>query len=208
MVLENLPAAIHLEAPGRPIRRESGQPIIKLKFFSMQDFCRVQAHQLCPDCSIDIRAVTGIMIDDYSIIDSKSFRSPLIGLYTSFKELNMLKFEYAFILTCDNPFTQKSFIKYMINQCSESDACVPIWKNQFIEPLLSIYKVKPLLTKCADNLRKRDYKLSHLLDTKLKIKYISIEEIIKNLDSNLSSFVNINDSKDLDKINRKKRKKF
>lgn len=158
--------------------------------------------------NIDIKTITGIMIDDYSITEDKEFRSPLIGLYTSFKELNTLNFHYAFILSCDNPFMQKTFIKYMISQCSEFDACVPTWKNQFIEPLLSIYKVKPFLGKCIDNLRESDYKLSHLLDSKLKIKYISIEEIIKNVDKDLSSFININDSNDLENLNRKKIKKF
>lgn len=92
----------------------------------------------------------------------------------------------------------------MINQCSEFDACVPIWKNQFIEPLLSIYKVKPFLNKCIENLREKDYKLSHLLEASLKISYVSIEEVIKKLDKNLLSFININDSKDLENINRKK----
>ena len=158
--------------------------------------------------NIDIKAITGIMIDDYSIVENKRFRSPLIGLYTSFKELNALNFHYAFILSCDNPFMQKPFIKYMIDQCSKFDACVPTWKNQFIEPLLSIYKVEPFLNKSANNLRKSDFKLSNLLDTKLNINYISIEGIIKKLDTHLLSFININDAKDLENINRKKIKKF
>lgn len=158
--------------------------------------------------AVDIKAITGIITDDYTIIDNKEFRSPLIGFYSSFKELNTLNYDYGFILSCDNPFTQKSFIKYMINQCSEFDACVPIWKNQFIEPLLSIYRIKPFLNKCANNLREYDYKLSHLLDTSLKINYISIEGVIKKLDTHLLSFININDSNDFENINRKKRKKF
>lgn len=156
--------------------------------------------------NVNIKAINGIIIDDYSIIENKRFRSPLIGLYTSLKELNTLDYKYAFILSCDNPFIQKSFIKYMINQYPEFDACVPIWKNEFIEPLLSIYKVKPFVKNCEDNLRKEDYKLSHLLDKRLKINYVSIEEIIKKLDVHLLSFININDSKDLEKINRKKMK--
>lgn len=150
--------------------------------------------------SIDIKAINGIITDDYTVTDNKECRSPLIGFYSSFKELNTLKFSYAFILSCDNPFTQKTFIKYMINQCLEYDACVPIWKNQFIEPLLSIYKVEPFLNKSANKLRENDYKLSHLLDTDLNINYIPIDKVIKRLDPHLLSFININDSKDLENI--------
>ena len=153
---------------------------------------------------IDITSITGLIIDDYAIIENKKLRSPLIGLYSALKELNILNFEYAFILSCDNPFIQKSFIKYMIDIHSEFDGIVPIWKNQYVEPLLSIYKVHTFLNKCVVNLKHKDYKLSHLFETNFNINFISIEEIIKKLDADLLSFININDIKDLQNIKRKK----
>ena len=153
---------------------------------------------------IDIASITGIIVDDYDIIENKNLRSPLLGLYSALKELNALNFEYAFMLSCDNPFIQKSFIRYMLDGCSELDGCIPIWKNQYVEPLLSIYKVRSFLDKCRLNLQKKDYKLLHLLDPKFEINYVSIEEIIKKFDPHLLSFININDIKDLEDIKEKK----
>ncbi|MEJ2276559.1 MAG: NTP transferase domain-containing protein, partial [Candidatus Lokiarchaeota archaeon] len=149
---------------------------------------------------IDVAPITGIIIDDYEVVENKKLRSPLIGLYSALKELNTLNFKYAFILSCDNPFIQKSFIEHMIHESSELDGCVPIWKNYFIEPLLSIYRVQTFLNKCMDNLQKEDYKLSHLLDPRFKINFISIEGVIKKLDTHLLSFININKNTDLEKI--------
>jgi molybdopterin-guanine dinucleotide biosynthesis protein A len=108
------------------------------------------------------------------------------------------------MLSCDNPFIQKSFIEHMLRECSERDCCIPIWKNDYVEPLLSIYKVRPFLDKCLDNLLQKDYKLSHLLDPNFNINFISIEEIIKKFDTELLSFININDISDLQNIKRKK----
>ena len=153
---------------------------------------------------VDLTSITGIIIDDYAIIENKKLRSPLIGLYSALKELNTLNFEYAFILSCDNPFIQESFIKYMIDNHLEFDGLVPIWKNQFVEPLLSLYKVHSFLDKCMVNLQQKDYKLSHLFDPNFNINFISIEEIIKKFDADLLTFININDIKDLQNIKRKK----
>ncbi len=153
---------------------------------------------------IDIASIHGIIIDDYTSIDNKKLRSPLLGLYSALKELDTLNFEYAFMLSCDNPFIQKSFIDHMLHECSKFDGCIPIWKNHYVEPLLSIYKVRTFLDKCVVNLRQKDYKLSHLLDSNFKINYISIEEIIKKFDTELLSFININDISDLHNIKRKK----
>jgi molybdopterin-guanine dinucleotide biosynthesis protein A len=148
---------------------------------------------------VDLTSITGIIIDDYAMIEIKNLRSPLIGLYSALKELSTLNFESAFILSCDNPFVQKSFIKYMIDNHSEFDGLVPIWKNQYVEPLLSIYKVRTFLDKCLVNLQQKDYKLSHLFDPNFHINFISIEEIIKKFDI---------DFKDLQNIKRKKLRNF
>ena len=177
-----------------------------LAFFDYPIFIGVNSNQQAQKYIdlIDITQITGILIDDYEIIENKELRSPLIGLYSALKELNTLNFEYAFILSCDNPFIQKSFIKYMIEKHSEFDGLVPIWKNQYVEPLLSIYKVRTFLDKCMVNLQQKDYKLSHLFDRNFNINFISIEETIKIFDAKLSSFININDIKDLQDIKRKK----
>ena len=152
--------------------------------------------------SIDISKITAFIIDDYDIIESKNIRSPLIGLYTAFKELHHLNYQNAFILSCDNPFISINIIEFMIQQFAFNDACIPIWDNNYVEPLFAIYKIAPFLKKSKENLNNKCFKLSKLLDqTKMRIQYVSIENQIKSLDDKLESFININKQSDLSNLN-------
>ncbi|MCJ7650757.1 MAG: molybdenum cofactor guanylyltransferase [Candidatus Lokiarchaeota archaeon] len=152
--------------------------------------------------SIDISKITAFFIDDHDIIESKNIRSPLIGLYTALKELQHLNYQNAFILSCDNPFFNIEVIKFMMKQFASNDACMPIWDNNYVEPLFAIYKIAPFLKKSKENLNNNCLKLSKLLDpTKMRIKYVSIENEIKFFDGKLGSFININDPTDLSNLN-------
>jgi len=152
--------------------------------------------------SIDISKITAFIIDDYDIIESKNIRSPLIGLYTAFKELHHLNYQNAFILSCDNPFFNIEVTKFMMKQFASNDICMPIWDNNYVEPLFAIYKIAPFLKKSKENLNNKCFKLSKLLDqTKMRIQYVSIENQIKSLDDKLESFININKQSDLSNLN-------
>lgn len=152
--------------------------------------------------SIDISKITAFFTDDHVIIESKNIRSPLIGLYTAFKELHHLNYQNAFVLSCDNPFFNMEVIKFMMKQFASNDTCMPIWDNSYVEPLFAIYKIAPFLKKSRENLSNKSFKLSKLLDpTKIRIKYVSIENEIKIFDSKLESFININDPMDLSNLN-------
>jgi len=156
--------------------------------------------------NVDISKITAFIIDDYDIIESKNMRSPLIGLYTAFKELHHLNYQFAFILSCDNPFLNIDVINFMMKQFAFNDACMPIWDNNYVEPLFAIYKIAPFLKRARENLSDKCFKLSKLLDqAKLKIKYVSIENEIKLLDDKLESFINLNEEADLSNFNYIKR---
>jgi molybdopterin-guanine dinucleotide biosynthesis protein A len=152
--------------------------------------------------SIDISKITAFFTDDHDILETKNIRSPLIGLYTAFKELHHLNYRNAFILSCDNPFFNIEVIEFMMKQFASNDACMPIWDNSYVEPLFAIYKIAPFLKKSKENLSNNCFKLSKLLDpTKMRIKYVSIENEIKFFDGRLGSFININDPTDLSYLN-------
>jgi len=151
--------------------------------------------------NIDIKTPTTFLTDDYEIIKDRIIRSPLIGLYTAFKELHKLNYQYSFILSCDNPFINIDVIKFMIKDFIVHDACIPIWNNNYIEPLFAIYKITPFLKKAEENLSKKSFKLSKLLDLdNLRINYVSIENEIKLLDVKLESFINLNELNDFSDI--------
>ena len=158
--------------------------------------------------NIDITKLTAFFNDDNNLIENKDIRSPLIGLYTAFKELNNLNYQSAFIFSCDNPFLNIAVIKFMMEQIEYNDACMPIWDNNYVEPLFAIYKIAPFLKKAKENLSKKDFKLSKLLDLEnVRIKYISIENEIKGIDDKLESFININELRDFSDIMIKRIKK-
>ncbi len=152
---------------------------------------------------IDIKNLTAFIIDEKDDFANRTLYTPMIGLFSAFKELNRLNYEKVLILSCDSPLIQKLVLKYMIEQSKDFDCCIPQWENGLVEPLIAIYPVKKGLRIAKRNLKIRSYKLTNLLNSQWKIKYLSIENQIKNLDKNLATFVNINELEDLDKLLKK-----
>jgi molybdopterin-guanine dinucleotide biosynthesis protein A len=148
---------------------------------------------------IDYRKIIAFILDEKII--KNSIRSPLIGLYSAFKELNKLNYDYVFALSCDMPFIQEDVVELMIQNIDNYDCCIPRWsENGFLEPLFAIYPVDKGLKKARENLDEKVFKLTNLIDTSWKVNYIPIEEKIKKVDENLCSFYNINKPEDLDDI--------
>jgi molybdopterin-guanine dinucleotide biosynthesis protein A len=124
----------------------------------------------------------------------------MLGLYSAFKELDLLGYKRLFALSCDLPLIQKEAVRLLIKKSQGFDCCIPKWNNDFLEPLFAIYPIKKAFLKAEENLKKGAYKLINLLDKKWKIQYVSIEEIIKPLDRKLLSFLNINRQTDIEKL--------
>jgi molybdopterin-guanine dinucleotide biosynthesis protein A len=150
--------------------------------------------------NIDIRKILAFIVDDQRLLSQLKKKTPLIGLYSAFKELNKLKYEKALVLPCDIPLVQKKVIEFLIEESKNYDCSIPQWNNGFIEPLIAVYPIQKSIKSIMDNISKGYYKLSKLLRNNWKINYISIEKSIQSLDTNLLSFVNINKQMDLEKI--------
>ncbi len=158
---------------------------------------------------IDINNLTAFIIDDKDITSDKTLITPMIGLFSTFKELKRLRYKKVLVLSCDTPLIKKEVLKYLIERCKNYDCCIPQWENGFLEPLVAIYPVKKALKTAKKNLKIQSYKLTNLLSAKWKTNFISIEKNIKIIDENLSSFINVNELIDLEKIkeiNMKERK--
>jgi len=141
--------------------------------------------------------ITGFIVDDNTVIREKSTRSPLIGLYSTFKELLSLNYEKTFILACDNPFIQFKVIELLISNSINYECCIPQWENGFVEPLFAIYPTRKAYYSSKKNLENKQFKLNKLLDRNWKIKYVSIENDIKPIDHNLLTFINLNKADDI-----------
>jgi molybdopterin-guanine dinucleotide biosynthesis protein A len=149
---------------------------------------------------IDIKDIMAFIIDDNQIIPNSDIYTPMIGLYSAFKELKSLGYKKTLALACDNPFIQYNIVKYMIEQSKNYDCCIPIWDNGFVEPLFAIYPTEKSYKRTKSLLKESNFKLANILNQDWKINYISIEASIQPLDKNLNSFININELSDLEGI--------
>ena len=149
---------------------------------------------------IETENIKEFFLDDVELILNKELRTPMIGLYSAFKELNNLRYENVFVFSCDAPLIKYDVIDLLIKQSEGFDCCIPRWNNGFLEPLFAIYPVEKSLQTSKESIQTQKYKLTEILDKTWKINYISVEDEIKPIDDNLISFVNINGPIDVEKL--------
>lgn len=149
---------------------------------------------------IDITNINAFIIDEINIKTKKNLHTPMIGLYSAFKELKILRYEKMLALSCDTPLLKKEVLIYLIEECKNYDCCIPQWPNGFLEPLIAIYPVKKGLKTSRKNIKKKSYKLTNLISTQWKTNFIPIKKEIKTIDENLLSFININEPLDLENL--------
>jgi len=138
------------------------------------------------------------IVDDYDIILNQNVRSPILGLYSTFKELKKLTYQKVFVFSCDNPLFSYEVVDYMIKECGgQYDCYMPKWNNGFREPLFAIYPVEKAYKTSLRNLKQKQYKLTKIIGEDWTVKYVSVEQNIKNIDPNLLSYKNINKLADI-----------
>lgn len=146
---------------------------------------------------IDITKINAFIVDEIDLKLRKTLHTPMIGLYSAFKELKKLRYEKVLVLSCDTPLIKKNVLNYLIEECKNYDCCIPQWPNGFLEPLIAIYPVKKALKTSKRKLKEKSYKLTSLISSKWKTNFLPIKKEIKTLDENLLTFININESSDL-----------
>lgn len=147
------------------------------------------------------------ILDDYSILEGETIRSPLLGIYSSFKYLLRTKFKKVFIISCDLPLIKYEVLIFMLKESLNFDCCIPRWKNGYLEPLFAVYPIKKGYLMAKQNLKLKKFRLRELLNEDWKINFVSIEDKIKNFDNELKSFLNINSEEDLEHLGKLFRKK-
>ncbi len=140
------------------------------------------------------------VVDDTEILEDTELRTPMLGIYSGFKELERLGFEKGFLLSGDMPLIKPKVIELMINRAKGYDCSIPRWNNGYLEPLFAIYPVNNTFKLAKNSIQERNYALNKIIDESLNINYISVEESIKPLDQNLVSLINVNGPVDLEKV--------
>lgn len=120
-------------------------------------------------------------------------RNAMIGIYTG-----LLKAAYpkAFVVACDMPFLNKELLLNMKERFGGEDILIP-YINSFYEPLHAIYS-KSCLPIFQDYLRQKRYKVTLTFD-KLRVNKVEESEV-RQYDSELKSFININTYVEYNKI--------
>ena len=142
------------------------------------------------------------LVDDREFFSYPKIDKPMVGIYTGFKELYNLNFEKGFLLSCDMPLIKPQVINLLMKEVMGYDCCIPKWENGFLEPYFAIYPVKETYERAKWILKTENYGLLNLIGKNWTINYVSVEKLIKPLDKNLVSLININGPIDLLKLAR------
>jgi len=140
------------------------------------------------------------IVDDAEIIGDSDVRTPMLGIYSGFKELNNLGFEKGFLLSGDMPLIKPDVIELLIKEVEGYDCCIPRWNNGFLEPLFAIYPIEKTYELAKKAIQEKNYAFNSIIDKTWNINYISVEESIKPLDQNLVGLINVNGPIDLEKV--------
>lgn len=129
------------------------------------------------------------------VVDKGRTQSPLIGASTGFGNA---KGEYSLLLPCDTPFVSSQIVSLLLDLCINKSAVIPRWPNGYIEPLQAVYNTKSALIATTTALKEKKLDLRSMIAHLKGIRYVSTL-VLKQFDSELLNFFNINTLEDLRK---------
>ena len=123
--------------------------------------------------------------------DVYDVRGPMTGILTS---LFCSSNSWVFVTACDMPFINEKLIRYGASEREGYEAVTPLLGGK-TEPLFSFYS-KHLIPGMEKTLLSGNAGLKDFLNTK-RVKYLREKEI-RNIDPEISSFINFNTPEDLE----------
>jgi molybdopterin-guanine dinucleotide biosynthesis protein A len=126
--------------------------------------------------------------------DSQEGKTPLIGIATG---LQGVKSEHALICACDIPFVNEGVVELLFRRASGADAAIPRWNGGHIEPLEAVYRTASTLKATRETLTFSGPPLRVMIGKLAQVVYVSVEDEIGKLDSDLRTFFNVNTREDM-----------
>jgi len=128
------------------------------------------------------------------IVDDKGFpECSLRGAYTG---LMNAKGKYSIILPCDTPFISGRLVGLLFDIAVGVNAVVPRWPNGYIEPLQAVYRTEAALDAAKRSLKTGKYNMQAMIALLKNVRYLSTL-VIKEIDPEMCTFMNINTPLDL-----------
>ncbi len=131
-----------------------------------------------------------VVLDEYQDV------GPLSGILEGLKVANG---EYVFVAACDMPFINNDVVELLFKRAEGHDAAIPVWENENLEPMHAVYRTRPMAVETKKAiLRNEKFVLAPVFKMQ-DIVFVNMDEI-RELDPDLRTFVNINTSDDMKKL--------
>ncbi|MEM1514666.1 MAG: molybdenum cofactor guanylyltransferase [Thermoproteota archaeon] len=128
------------------------------------------------------------------IVDDKNFPECLLrGAYTGLLNASG---DYSVILPCNTPFVSERFVDLLFTIAVDVNASAPRWPNDYTEPLQAVYRTKAALKTAKKSLEESNYAMQAMITLLKNIRYI-FTLVVKEIDSRMHTFININTPLDL-----------
>ena len=131
-----------------------------------------------------------IVIDEYSI------RSPIVGALTGFK---YALGKYSILLPNDTPFISTKVVSLFLQLITGLEAVIPIWPNNYIEPLQAIYETEAVYEAALQAFEEKKYSVKNMIMNLTKLIYVSTT-ILKNFNGTLNTFLNVNTPQNMKEV--------
>jgi molybdopterin-guanine dinucleotide biosynthesis protein A len=125
--------------------------------------------------------------------DRMRVKSPLVGILNGFRAMRC---NYSAVLSCDTPFARGEVLNLLFKKATKFDAAIPRWPNGDIEPLQSVYRIRPAIPAAKLALTRQEYRSVDMIKRLRRVTYVPAREI-KQVDKDLISFFNVNNRSDL-----------
>jgi molybdopterin-guanine dinucleotide biosynthesis protein A len=112
--------------------------------------------------------------------------------------LSACKSDWAMVVACDFPFVSRGLIKRLLDTRETFEAVAPIQSDSIPQPLCSLYRVVPCLTRAEELIKSGERKPVALLQS-VRTRWILFEEIA-DLEASHRFFDNINSPEDYSRI--------
>lgn len=139
-------------------------------------------------------------IKDISIVADEKIShisGPNVAILTGLKAAEA---DYCLTLPCDMPLMKPQIIDYLFSAAEDAQVVVPMWPNGRLETLVMVLEGKSALEITETLCQLRRPRSDDIIRGASKVHFVSPMNKIKALDPELKSFVNINRSEDLVKM--------
>ncbi|RLF20029.1 MAG: hypothetical protein DRZ82_03675 [Thermoprotei archaeon] len=137
---------------------------------------------------VQAKAITRRVRDVDIAIDCTYYEgmySPLIGALTGAKRA---KNKVIFLIACDQPFIDKYIALKLVQGCYHFEACVPMWPNGYVEPLVAAY-LRERFIEVAESFVRQGELCAQAPLLKMNVKYINVYDLCSDPEI---TFLNIN----------------